>query len=65
MATEKKCTFKSKSNNSKASTQNIDPMDLPNIGDTIQLDGDPPALVLGKNFHINNGEVTQIDFFLA
>ncbi|ETK18654.1 hypothetical protein H097_12608 [Pseudomonas sp. FH4] len=65
MATKKKCTFTSKSNKSKPGTQNIDAADLPNIGDTVQLDGDPPALILAKNFHIDNGEVTQIDFTLA
>ncbi|KJZ57733.1 MULTISPECIES: hypothetical protein [Pseudomonas] len=64
MAT-KKCTFKSRSNKSKGGTQNIDAVDLPNIGDTIQLDGDPPLEVVGKNFHINNGAVDQIDFDLA
>lgn len=64
MAT-KKCTFKSRTNKSKAGTHNIDPVDLPNIGDTIQLDGDPPLEVVAKNFHINNGEVVQIDFSLA
>ena len=64
MAT-RKCTFTSKSNKFKAATQNIDAVDLPNIGDTAQLDGDPPELIIGKNFQIKDGEVKQIDFFLA
>nr|WP_314528826.1 hypothetical protein [uncultured Pseudomonas sp.] len=64
MAT-KKCTFKSRSNKSKAATHNVDAADLPNIKDTIQLDGDPPLEVVAKNFHINGGVVDQIDFELA
>ncbi len=64
MAT-KKCTFKSRSNNAKSGTHNIDAADLPNLGDTVQLDGDPPLEVVGKNFQINNGTVDQIDFELA
>ncbi|AZF30356.1 hypothetical protein C4J89_0865 [Pseudomonas sp. R4-35-07] len=63
--TTKKCTFKSRSNKSKSETLNIDAVDLPNIGDTIQLDDDPALEVVAKNFRINGGVVIQIDFDLA
>lgn len=64
MAT-KKCTFKSRSNKSKSATHNVDATDLPNIGDTIEFDGDPALEVVAKNFVINGGNVDQIDFTLA
>ncbi|AUZ44782.1 hypothetical protein BOP93_04070 [Pseudomonas orientalis] len=64
MAT-KKCTFKSRSNKSKAATHDFDVALLPNIGDTIELEGDPAQEVIAKNFVIIGGDVVQIDFTFA